>query len=144
MVYKLKCEVKEYVRSSFQNFLLSESAQTVIVVTASVKEDERGGQGHTSTSILHQSAMYHRAVNTHCFYTTVFSSSCFILSVMDGKIEQRVSIKFCAKFGKSAIEALEVLQEAFGGHSLSRTLVFEWHSLFKAGRVSVEDDEHSR
>jgi hypothetical protein len=34
-----------------------ETSQTVIVVTASVKEDERGGQGHTSASLLHQSAM---------------------------------------------------------------------------------------
>jgi hypothetical protein len=37
--------------------LLSESSRTVIVVTASVKEDERGDQGHTSASLLHQSAM---------------------------------------------------------------------------------------
>jgi hypothetical protein len=36
--------------------VLPESSQT-IVVTASVKEDERGGQGHTSASLLHQSAM---------------------------------------------------------------------------------------
>jgi hypothetical protein len=33
--------------------------------------------------------------------------------------------------------------EAFGEHSSSQTAVFEWHSRFKAGRVSVEDDEHS-
>jgi hypothetical protein len=36
-----------------------------------------------------------------------------------------------------------MLREAFGGHSLSRTAVFEWHLRFKAGRVSVEDDESS-
>jgi hypothetical protein len=30
--------------------------QPVIVVTASVEEDERGGQGHTSASLLDQSA----------------------------------------------------------------------------------------
>jgi hypothetical protein len=36
--------------------VLSESSRTVIVVIASVKEDERGGQGHTSASLLHQSA----------------------------------------------------------------------------------------
>jgi hypothetical protein len=29
---------------------------TVIVVTTSVKQDETGGQGHTSASLLHQSA----------------------------------------------------------------------------------------
>jgi hypothetical protein len=47
------------------------------------------------------------------------------------------------KLGKSATETLEMLREAFGEHSLSRTAVFEWHSRFKAGRVSVEDDERS-
>jgi hypothetical protein len=62
---------------------------------------------------------------------------------MDGKIEQRVCIKFCVEVGKSAAETLEMLLEAFGEHSLSRTVVFEWHSRFKAGRVSVENDECS-
>jgi hypothetical protein len=33
---------------------------------------------------------------------------------MDGKIEQRVSIEFCVKLGKSATETLEMLREAFG------------------------------
>jgi hypothetical protein len=31
--------------------------------------------------------------------------------------------------------------EAFGKHSLSQRAVSEWHSCFKAGRVSGEDDE---
>jgi hypothetical protein len=35
--------------------VLSESSRTLIVVTASVKEDEGEGQGHTSASLLHQS-----------------------------------------------------------------------------------------
>jgi hypothetical protein len=59
---------------------------------------------------------------------------------MDGKIEQRVCIKFCVKLDKSAAETLEIPHEAFGEHSLSRTAVFKWHSRFKAGRVSDEDD----
>jgi hypothetical protein len=62
---------------------------------------------------------------------------------MDGKIEQRVCIKFCLKLGKSATETLEMLREAFGELSLSLTAVSERHSCFKAGRVSVEDDKHS-
>jgi hypothetical protein len=62
---------------------------------------------------------------------------------MDSKIEQRVCIKFCVKLGKSATETVEMLCEAFGEHSLSRAAVFEWHSRFKADRVSVEYDEHS-
>jgi hypothetical protein len=37
--------------------VLSESSWTVIVVSATVKEDERGGQGHISASLSHQSAM---------------------------------------------------------------------------------------
>jgi hypothetical protein len=33
--------------------MVSESFQTVIVVTALVKENQKGGQGHTSESLLH-------------------------------------------------------------------------------------------
>jgi hypothetical protein len=57
--------------------------------------------------------------------------------------EQCVSIKFCVKLGKSTTEAIEMLRRAFGEHSLSQTAVFEWHSRFKAGQVSVEDGERS-
>jgi hypothetical protein len=57
---------------------------------------------------------------------------------MDGKFEQRVCIKFCLKLHNSSTETLEMLE-----HSLSRTVVFEWHSRSKAGRVSVEDDKRS-
>jgi hypothetical protein len=39
---------------------------------------------------------------------------------MDGKIEQRVCIKFCVKLSKSATETLQMLREVFGEHSLSR------------------------
>jgi hypothetical protein len=52
--------------------VVSECSWTIIVVTAPVKEDERGGQGHTSASLFHQSAMCRYAVNTHCFYTSGF------------------------------------------------------------------------
>jgi hypothetical protein len=62
---------------------------------------------------------------------------------MDGKIKQRVCIMFCVKLGKSTTKTLEILHEAFGEHSLSRTVVFEWYSCFKTGQVSVEDDECS-
>jgi hypothetical protein len=122
----------------------SECSRTGILVTASVKEDERGGQGHTSARLLHQSAMWHyRAVITHNFYTSDFSSSCFILSAADGKFEPCVCITFCVKLSKSASETLEILHEAFGEHSLSRIMVFPWHSRFETARVSVEDGERS-
>jgi hypothetical protein len=47
---------------------------------------------------------------------------------MDGTTEQRVSIKFYVKLGKSATKPLEMLREAFGEHSSRQTAVFEWHS----------------
>jgi hypothetical protein len=62
---------------------------------------------------------------------------------MDGKIKQRVCIKFCMKLSKSATETLEILGEAFGEHSLSRTAVFERHSHFRASRVLIEGDRCS-
>jgi hypothetical protein len=39
-----------------------------------------------------------------CFYTSAFLTSCFVFAAMDGKIEQRVYIKFCVKLTKSATE----------------------------------------
>jgi hypothetical protein len=49
-----------------------ESSKTVIVVTASLKEDERGGQGHTSTNLLHQSATSRQIVTDGLEKCTVF------------------------------------------------------------------------
>jgi hypothetical protein len=105
------------------------------LVTASVK-GERGGQGHTSASLLHWSATWYCAVNTHCFYTSAFSTSYFVLSVMDGKIEQCVCIKFCVKLSKSA-------SWGFLSTFFKQDSGFEWHSCFKVGQVSVEDEERS-
>jgi hypothetical protein len=51
---------------------------------------------------------------------------------VNGKIKQRVCIKFCMKLGRSTTETLEMLCEAFGERSLCWTVVFEWHSCFKA------------
>jgi hypothetical protein len=62
---------------------------------------------------------------------------------MGGKIEQCVCIKSCVKLSKSTTATLEMLHVALGEHSLSWTAVFEWHSHFKAGRVSVDDDKRS-
>jgi hypothetical protein len=56
------------------------------------------------------------------------------------KIEQLVCIKFCVKLDKSTTETIDMLCRSFGEHSLSRTAIFEWHSSFKTGQVSVTDD----
>jgi hypothetical protein len=57
--------------------VLSKSSQTVIVVTALVEEDERGGQGHISSSLLNQSATW-----PHCehalFLHKYISTSYFV------------------------------------------------------------------
>jgi hypothetical protein len=52
----------------------------------------------------------------HCFYTSAFSVSCFVLFAIDGKIKQHVCIKICVNLGKSTTETLEMLREAFGEH----------------------------
>jgi hypothetical protein len=57
---------------------------------------------------------------------SAFLTLCFVFSVMDGKIEQCMCIKFCVKLSKYATETFEMLCEAFGEHSsLSQTVVFE-------------------
>jgi hypothetical protein len=48
-------------------------------------KDERGGQGHTSKTILHRSATW------RVFYMSASLTLCFVLSAIDGKIKQRVS-----------------------------------------------------
>jgi hypothetical protein len=48
---------------------------------------------------------------------SAFSTSCIVLSAMDGQTEQLV----CSKLCKSAAETLEMIREVFGGHSSSRT-----------------------
>jgi hypothetical protein len=58
-----------------------ESSQAVIVVTSSVKEDEKGGQGHTSTSLFasvcHVAPRYeHTLFLQECFFDFVFHSVC--------------------------------------------------------------------
>jgi len=57
--------------------------------------------------------------------------------------EQRVCIKFCFLFGKSAAETVLMLQEAFKEEALSRTQVYEWYSRSKGCEMSREDQPSS-
>ncbi|UYV75225.1 hypothetical protein LAZ67_12002981, partial [Cordylochernes scorpioides] len=41
-------------------------------------------------------------------------------------------------------ETFEMLNKAFPNDAPKRTTVFEWHSRFKAGRISIEDDPRQR
>jgi hypothetical protein len=60
---------------------------------------------------------------------------------MDVKLEQRANIKFCVKHGKSGAETFEMMRHAYGNEAMSRARCFEWHTCFKGGRTSLEDDE---
>jgi hypothetical protein len=54
--YNFCCLTHKYSQDVLKHVyeVVSESSQALIIVTASVKEDERGGQGHTFASLVHQ------------------------------------------------------------------------------------------
>ncbi|UYV63712.1 hypothetical protein LAZ67_2005386 [Cordylochernes scorpioides] len=59
---------------------------------------------------------------------------------MEQKLKQRICIEFCVKLQISATDTFEMLNKEFPNNAPKRTTVFEWHSRFKAGRISIEDD----
>lgn len=56
------------------------------------------------------------------------------------KIEFRAVIKFLTKRGKSVQTILEEMSSVYGDSCPSKTMVYKWHTLFKQGRESLEDD----
>lgn len=58
-------------------------------------------------------------------------------------IAQRTCIKYFARNGYTATKTLEIIQKAFGDHTLSKTRVFHWHKMFREGRERVEDEPRS-
>jgi len=60
---------------------------------------------------------------------------------MQRSLEQRYTIKFCAKLRKSGSETLQLLRTAYGDAILSSSQVFRWHKAFKDGRESNEDEQ---
>lgn len=50
------------------------------------------------------------------------------------------SIKFLMQIGKSESEALALLEQAYGEHSMKKSTVFEWHRWFKKGWEGVHDE----
>jgi truncated hemoglobin YjbI len=57
--------------------------------------------------------------------------------------EQRICIKCCFKFKKTAAETHRMLKKAFGDNAMSQSKTFLWYKRFKDGRTSVDDDERS-
>lgn len=59
------------------------------------------------------------------------------------KIEYR-TVKFLTKLGKSVPTVLNEMSSAYGDSFPGKTNVYKWHSLFKQGRKSLEDDPRHR
>ncbi|GBL97454.1 Putative uncharacterized protein FLJ37770 [Araneus ventricosus] len=55
-------------------------------------------------------------------------------------MEQRVNIKFCFKFGKTAKETHEMLVKV---DAVSKKCVFEWFKRFRDGKEDVKDEQRS-
>jgi hypothetical protein len=84
------------------------------------------------------------ALWTRIIFTQVlFRLSVFLWLQWMVKSSNVSASSFFVKLSKTATETLEILCEAFGEHSLRQRAGFKWHSCFKDGWVSVDDDERS-
>jgi hypothetical protein len=61
----------------------------------------------------------------------------FLIEMPDFK-EQWV-LKLCFLLGKTAVEPVTLLKEAFKNEAMSKTQVYQWFNNFKRGEMSVED-----
>ena len=72
------------------------------------------------------------------------SSFCVLSRVkMLRSLEQRYAIKFCAKFGKSGSEMLQLLRTAYGDAVWSSSHVLRRYKAFQDGRGGVEDEQRA-
>jgi hypothetical protein len=139
-------KARHSVRKKYSHVRWYQKVPEAVYVTTSVKEDwgwEEGAKSHFHKPIASVCHVTQHYEHTILFYTSAIPTLCFVLYAVDGKFKQRFCIKFCVKLSKSSTETHEMLLEAFGEHSLSWRAVSEWHSHFKAGRVSLEDDKCS-
>jgi hypothetical protein len=97
-------------------------------ITASVKEDEREGQVYTYASILHQSATWHRTVNTRCFYTSAFRLRVSFYLQWMTKSSNLCASSFAWSSVNPLPEPLKCFVDSFGEHSLSQTASLELRS----------------
>lgn len=105
---------------------------------------EHGTVMHTqqelAVTFVSQNATWRHAVNIRTCIAHIFCDHVHVLIcnfTMDLINEQRASFKFWVRFGKSAIETLEMQWNSELGNC------FECHSYFKRGRTSLEDNERS-
>ena len=69
-----------------------------------------------------------------CEYELVLQVKIFFYLVIGVMEEQRVAIEFCVKVGKSAVETIELINEAYGRATMSRADVYRWYARFRDGR----------
>jgi hypothetical protein len=62
---------------------------------------------------------------------------------MTVRVDQRIFIKFCFKFGHSSAETIPLIKKVIGNDSMSKAQIKLWYSRFKVGRESVESDRRS-
>ncbi|XP_071453429.1 protein GVQW3-like [Hetaerina americana] len=55
-------------------------------------------------------------------------------------LEQRYSIKFAVKLGKSSTKTVGMINQAYGESAMSRNMIFRWHKMFVEGREEVDDE----
>ena len=67
------------------------------------------------------------------------SQVCFAIFPMNKNIEERICLKFSIANGMSCADSLEMLENAYGVSTLSKTRGYEWYSAFKSGRDVLED-----
>ncbi|XP_037942722.1 protein GVQW3-like [Teleopsis dalmanni] len=63
---------------------------------------------------------------------------------MENSVEQRVCLEFCVLNEISCVEALKMVQKAYGNSSMSRTQAYEWYKSFKEGREVIENLNRSK
>lgn len=62
---------------------------------------------------------------------------------MTEREDQRICIKFCFKLGKTIVETIEMIKQAFGNDSMTDCNIRVWYNRFKSGRETVASDPRS-
>ena len=66
-----------------------------------------------------------------------------IVFKMAQKVEQRYAVKFCVKLGKCASETVGMLRTAYGGSSMKKSAIYQWHKRFTGGQELASSQERS-
>ncbi|UYV63490.1 hypothetical protein LAZ67_2004246 [Cordylochernes scorpioides] len=99
----------------------------------------RAAEKISGNTVVPISRLYVRARKGHSNLFKGYTYRCGDFA-MEQKLKQRICIEFCGKLQISATETFEMPNKEFPNDPPKRTTVFERHSRFKTGRISIEDD----